>query len=165
MKKILIVAMTEDRVIGKDGGLPWHYPEDMEHFRQKTIGNSVLMGRKTYESLPENYKPLPKRQNIVLTRDKIETDKDIHIANNLDEAFKIAEKYSDKIYIIGGERVYKQTLDIVDKLIITEIHKEYKGDTYFPEWDKDNWKVIKRDDKDEISFVEYKRKSKNKNKN
>lgn len=152
--------MTEDGVIGKDGELPWHYPEDMKHFRQKTIGNPVLMGRKTYESLPENYKPLPQRKNIVLTRDKIETDHEIHIANSLDEACKIAKKHSNKIYIIGGKEVYKQTLDIVDKLIITEIHEEYKGDTYFPKWNKNNWKVTKREDKDDISFVEYKRKSK-----
>ncbi|MFB6182479.1 MAG: dihydrofolate reductase [Candidatus Nanohaloarchaea archaeon] len=158
MKKIVIAALTEDNVIGKDGDIPWHYPEDMKHFKEKTMGNPVIMGRKTFESLPEDYTPLPSRKNIVLTSSKNYENLEVETASNLDEAFSKAREDSDKVFIAGGESVYKQTLEDADKMILTVIHEDYEGDSYFPEFDEEKWEEIERDDKDELSFVTYKKK-------
>lgn len=157
MEKIIIAAMAENRVIGKDGDIPWHYPEDLQHFREVTMGHPVVMGSSTYRSLPENYRPLSGRTNIVLTRSEIEADESVKTANSLDEAWELAEDTGkDKVFIMGGASVYEQTLDLADKMILTEIHQEYDGDTFFPEWDRDNWEV-ERDDRGELSFVTYER--------
>jgi len=146
MKKIIITGMNEDRVIGKNGELPWHYPEDMRHFKDTTTGYPVLMGRKTYESLPENYKPLPNRTNIVLTRnpEKLESKEDIEVAESIENAWKIAEKTeAGKAFVIGGENVYKQTLENVDQLIISRIpEKVDNADAFFPTFDKNKWSKL-----------------------
>lgn len=157
MEKIIIAAVSENRVIGKDGDIPWYYPEDLKHFKQKTTGHSVIMGRKTYFSLPEDFRPLPNRKNIVLSRSNPELPESVELANSLDEAWNRADKNSSKAFIIGGAGIYSQTLEEVDKMILTEIHEEYEGDTYFPDWSEDNWEEKKRDDREELSFVEYRR--------
>lgn len=157
MEKIIIVAMTDERVIGKDNDIPWHYSEDMKHFKQKTMDNPVIMGSNTYRSLPEDYKPLPGRTNIVLTREEMDIDESVVQANSLDEAFEEAEKQSEKAFIMGGASVYSQTIDIADRLIITEIHGDYDGDCHFPEIDEGSWKEVERDDREDLSFVEYER--------
>lgn len=157
-EKIIVAAMDENNVIGKEGDIPWHYPEDMEHFRETTTGYPVVMGRSTYESLPENYRPLPQRKNIVLTRSGIEVPEEVSVARSLEEAWEIAEKTGkEKLFIIGGASVYRQTLDKADRMIITEIHESYDGDTFFPEWDEDNWEEVDRTDKEKLSFVTYTR--------
>lgn len=156
MEKVIIAAMTKNRVIGKDGDLPWHYPKDLEHFKSETMGFPVIMGRKTYESLPESFRPLPGRANIVLTRSQ--SFENAETASNLQEAYCLAEKTGEnKCFIIGGGNVYRQTLEDADKLVITEIHNEYSGDSFFPEF-VDDWKEVKRQDHEELSFVEYTRK-------
>lgn len=155
MEKIIIAAISENGVIGKDGDIPWHYPEDLEHFKQKTIGHPVVMGSNTYRSLPEDFKPLPGRKNIVLTRSELDTDESVSIANSLKEAWDIAENVDDKVFIIGGASIYKQTLDEADRMIITRIHEEYDGDTFFPKWKTDNWKEVKTDEREDFSFIEY----------
>ena len=143
-------------MIGKNGELPWHIPEDMEHFRELTTGNPVLMGRKTFESLPDSVKPLPDRTNIVLTRSGVEAD--VYEAESLDEGYRIAEEHGDeKVFIIGGAGVYRQTLDQADKMILTEIKEEYEGDTYFPDFEEDDWVEEKREDHEKFSFVTYTR--------
>ncbi|MFT4892738.1 MAG: dihydrofolate reductase [Candidatus Nanohaloarchaea archaeon] len=157
MKKIIIAAVAENGVIGKDGDIPWHYSEDLKHFKQKTTGHSVIMGRKTYFSLPEDFRPLPDRKNIVLSRSNPELPESVNLANSLEEAWEIAENHSGKAFIIGGAGVYEQAMNESDKMILTRIHQEYEGDTYFPEWDKENWKEIERDDREELSFVEYRK--------
>lgn len=145
--------MTEDRVIGRNEELPWHYPEDLKYFKQKTTGFPVIMGRKTYESLPDNFTPLPNRTNIVLTRSQ--SFGSAETASSLDEAYRLAEDTSkEKCFIIGGENVYLQTLDDADRLLITEIHDKYDGDSFFPEF-KEKWVEKSRDNRDELSFVEY----------
>jgi dihydrofolate reductase len=158
MEKIIIAAVAENRVIGKDADIPWHYPEDMKHFRQETTGHSVVMGRKTYFSLPEDYRPLPDRKNIVLSRSNPDLPEEVEKAESLDEAWEIASKHSKKVYVIGGANVYRQALRDADKMILTEVHEEYDGDTYFPEWDEDSWEEVGRDDREELSFVEYAKK-------
>lgn len=157
MEKIIIAAVSENGVIGKDGDIPWHYPEDLKHFRKKTTGHSVIMGRKTYFSLPEDYRPLPDRKNIVLSRSKPELPEKVELAESLEDALEKAEEHSEKAFIIGGANVYEQALEEADRMILTEIHEKYDGDTFFPDWNKDNWEEVKRDDRDELSFVEYRR--------
>jgi dihydrofolate reductase len=157
MEKIIIVAVSENGVIGKDGDIPWHYPEDLKHFKKKTMDHPVIMGSSTYRSLPEDFKPLPGRKNIVLTRSGIDVDESVSVANSLDEAWKIAGEHDEKAFIIGGATIYEQTLDEADKLVLTRIHEEYNGDTFFPNWNKENWKEVKRDEREELSFLEYER--------
>lgn len=157
MEKIIIAAVSENRVIGKDGDIPWHIPEDLKHFREVTTGNPVIMGKTTFYSLPKEFRPLEDRTNIVLTRSGLENES-VKEANSLEEAWKTAEKTgSDKVFIIGGASVYEQTLDEADRMIITKINREYDGDTFFPEWDRENWEEVEREDHEKFSFIEYKR--------
>ena len=153
MKKIIIAAVAENRVIGKDGEIPWHIPEDLQHFREKTTGHTIVMGRKTFQSLPDSFKPLPDRQNIVLTRSDFNPGESVKIANSLEDAWEKAD--NEKVFIIGGAGVYRQTLDEADKMILTEIQEEYDGDTYFPDFNKDNWEEVEREEREGFDFVEY----------
>lgn len=156
MEKIIIAAVAENGVIGKDGEIPWHIPEDLQHFKEKTTGHTVVMGRKTFESLPDSFKPLPDRQNIVLTRsDFSPKNESVNLANSLDEAWEEAE--NEKVFIIGGAGVYRQTLEEADKMILTEIHEEYEGDTYFPDFSEEDWREIEREEHEEFDFVEYRK--------
>ena len=154
MKKIIITAIDEERGIGKDGDIPWHYSEDMKFFKEKTMNNPVLMGRKTYESLPEDYRPLPGRKNIVLTRSGKKFDESVSKANSLEEAFEIADKHGDKVFIAGGSSVYEQTLEKADKVIITRIPGKHDCDSFFPELDN-SWKIEKEIELGPIKAEEY----------
>ena len=154
MEKVIVAAIAENGVIGKDGGLPWHYEEDMKHFRDLTTGHPVIMGRKTFEGLPDPARPLPDRTNIVLTGSGIEED--VHEASGLEEAYRIAGD-AEKVFIAGGASVYEQTLEDADRMEITRIHERYDGDTYFPEWDRSRWKETSRKDLQELSFITYRR--------
>lgn len=157
MEKIIIAAVAENNVIGKDGDIPWHIPEDLQHFKEKTTGHTVVMGRKTYQSLPDSFKPLPDRENIVLTRSDFQPeDESVKISNNLDDAWE--KSSNEKIFIIGGANIYKQTMKDADKLVLTEINKEYDGDTYFPEFSESQWQEKNRDKYENFSFVTYTRK-------
>lgn len=151
----LIAAHDPNLVIGKEGGLPWRYPEDLKHFKNTTLGNPIIMGRGVFEELNEI--PLPDRRNIVLSRTQ-EYD-NVESFSSLEDAFEVLEQ-EDEVFIIGGGVLYRQAIDIADKLIITEIHKEYEGDTFFPEYRDDigtTWKEQSREDHEELSFVAYKR--------
>tara|TARA_R110000868_G_scaffold37111_9_gene131475 strand:- start:11273 stop:11740 length:468 start_codon:yes stop_codon:yes gene_type:complete len=152
MKLTLVAAHDPNLVIGKDGALPWRYPEDLKHFKATTIGKTILMGRGVFEELKE--KPLPGRKNIVLTStrvyDNVENYSSLEVALN--------EVSEEEVFIIGGGVLYKETIDKADKLIITEIKKEYDGDTFFPEYRHKigtRWKEVSRKETDEISFIEY----------
>ncbi|WP_428236785.1 dihydrofolate reductase [Gracilimonas sp.] len=150
----LVAAHDPNLVIGKEGGLPWRYPEDLKHFKRTTIGKTIIMGRGVFEELNEI--PLPERKNIVLSTTQNYDNVDTY--SSLEEALKSSNE--EEIFIIGGGVLYRETLDIADKLIITEIHQEYEGDTYFPEYRDDigtSWKEVSREDHGELSFVTYKR--------
>ncbi len=142
MKKILIAAVADNGCIGKNGKLPWHFKEDMQFFKQTTTGHAIIMGSKTFRSL---HKPLPNRDNIVLTRkiDSLSEKRGRYIlVRDLDTAFRAAEGYFNKnAFIIGGAKIYKLGLPYVDELLITRIPGEYDGDTYFPEWPLKEWKI------------------------
>ena len=151
----LVAAHDPNLVIGKDGQLPWRYSEDLKHFKATTLGKTILMGRGVFEELGE--KPLPGRKNIVLSSTR--SYENVDTFSNLEAALDSIEE--EEVFIIGGGVLYNQTLPIANKLIITEIKKEYPGDTYFPEY-RDRigteWEEISRKDTEELSFIEYKRK-------
>lgn len=155
MTLAIIVAHDSNLVIGKDGTLPWHYSEDLKYFKRTTMGRPLLMGRGVFEEL--NEKPLPGRENIVLsrTRDYDQTP----TFSSITEALHYLEQ-EEIVFVIGGGEIYKQLMSKADKLFVTEIHQSYEGDTFFPEYRHDIgtvWKEIKREDHPELSFVVYKR--------
>ena len=142
-----IVAVAKNNVIGKDNKLIWRLPADMKYFKDMTEGCVVITGRKNYESIPEKFRPLPNRINIVVTRQKDYKAEGAFICSSIEEAIDLAQKTGDKgkrIFIIGGAEIYKQTMDIVDEIFITEIHHEFEGDAFFPEVDKKKWKETSR---------------------
>ncbi|MFO7845374.1 MAG: dihydrofolate reductase [Balneolaceae bacterium] len=153
MIKTIIAAHDPNLVIGKDGELPWHFSEDLKFFKQTTLGHPLLMGRKVFEEIGE--KPLPGREAVVLSKSK--TYKNVPVFNKLQDAFEYLSD-RDRIFIIGGGKIYRQTIDIADELIITEIHKTYDGDTFFPDYRESIgtvWEEVKRDDHEKLSFVKY----------
>ena len=155
MNLALIVAHDPNLVIGKDGTLPWHYPEDLKYFKRVTMGHPILMGRGVFEELDEE--PLPGRENIVLSRSK--TYDHVPTFSSVEEALDYL-RLADLVFVIGGGEVYRQTISKADKLFVTEINETFDGDTYFPEYRNDIgsvWKEIKREDHPELSFVVYER--------
>lgn len=137
MTLTLIAAMAENRVIGKDNRLVWHFPKDLRHFKECTEGHHVIMGRKTYESMMA---PLPRRTNIVVTRQKDFHSEGCIVVNSLEAAIaKIAG--DDQPFVIGGAQLYQAALPVADKIELTVIHCPYEGDTYFPELDPQQWKL------------------------
>lgn len=130
----LIVALTENSVIGSGGDMPWHLPADLAHFKKITTGNTILMGRRTWESIG---RPLPNRLNIVLTRQEDYIANGATVIHSLDELGTI--ETVGTIFIIGGGELYKNTLDRVDKIHLTRIHATIEGDTFFPKIDDSIW--------------------------
>ena len=157
----MIAAVARNRVIGKDNRLLWHLPEDMKHFREVTRGKPVSMGRKTWESLPEAFRPLPGRHNIVLSRAPDYTPPGAAVAGSLDEALRLAGPVKE-VFIIGGEALYRQALPQAQRLYFTEIDQEFEGDAFFPEFKREEWVEVSRRRGLEgkgpaCSFVEYRR--------
>ncbi len=157
MKLSIIAAHDPNLVIGADGKLPWHYKKDLQFFKKTTMGHPIVMGRGVFEEL--NEKPLPGRKNIVLSQTK--SYDQAETCSSLPEALEKAGD-SGKIFIIGGGEVYRQTIGMADELIITLIHKEFEGDTFFPEYRHligTVWKEAWRENHQEISFIRYERKA------
>jgi len=154
----LIAALSENFCIGKNGELPWNIPEDLKHFKTLTQGSVVIMGRKTWESIPKQFRPLPKRKNVVITRQKnYEVPGTVDIFDDISEALR--QHKNEPIYIIGGEQIYAATLDIADQLEITHIFQTIEnGDAFFPTIDPKIWKKTKQEDHEGFSFVTYTRK-------
>lgn len=152
MKLSIIVAMTKDRVIGDKGNMPWHIPEELQLFRDVTMGHPVVMGRKTWESIPEKYRPLEGRTNIVLSS-KLKKEKGIYVAETVEDAIEFCQP--NDIYFIGGSKVYEAVLPCANELRISWIKKKYLGKTKFPEFDLNQWKPIKCDEYEEFVHVQY----------
>ncbi len=127
MKVYHVAAMAKNRVIGKDNKLPWHFPEDLKFFKQLTTGHTIIMGRKTYESIG---RPLPNRTNFVLSRNA-QNYPGVQTFQSLDESLR--EVKTEKVFIIGGAELYKQTIDKADGIYLTRIDREYAGDAFYPE--------------------------------
>ena len=146
---ITIAAIAENNVIGKDGDIPWHISDDLKRFKELTLNHPVIMGRKTYQSiLSQLGKPLPQRVNIILSRAKNLKYPGTLASDSLEDAIGRASKIdNDQIYIIGGQSVYEQSINLSDKLEITEVHSYYNGDSFFPEIDSRVWNETDREDK------------------
>lgn len=136
----IIAAMARNRVIGVANTLPWRLPEDLKHFKALTLGHHILMGRKTYESLG---RPLPGRTSIVITRSKDLQVPGCLVANSIEEAVAACHKDSE-IFFIGGADLYRQALDVADRIYLTEIKKDFDGDAWFPEFDTRLWQETGR---------------------
>lgn len=165
----IIVAVSENNVIGKDNSLIWHLPADMKFFKEKTTGHCIITGRKNYESIPEKFRPLPNRTNIVITRQKNYIAPGAIVVGSLEEAFEKNLQIgadADEVFIIGGAEIFKQSMHLVDKLYITRIHHNFDGDVFFPDIDPKYWREIKHIDfnadeknKYNYSFIEYVKKT------
>lgn len=144
MKVSLIVAVDAQGGIGRDNDLMWHLPEDMKFFKEKTLGQIVVMGRKNYESIPERFRPLPKRENAVLTRNEDFKAEGCKVYHSLNECLIAYENEEERtVFIIGGGEIYRLALeqDVVDEMFITHIDKAYGADTFFPQFDASKWEV------------------------
>ncbi len=141
----LIAALTKNRVIGKNNDLPWHLPDDMKYFMQTTKGHHVIMGRKNYESIPEKFRPLPNRTNIVVTRQKNFMAPGCTIVNTIEAGIAEAQTAGEKeLFIIGGSEIYSLGMPRANRLYLTEIESTMEGDTYFPVINKNEWKELSR---------------------
>ena len=157
---VLIAAVAKNRVIGRDNQLIWNIPEDMAHFKALTASHTVLMGRKTWDSLPPRFRPLPGRRNIVITRQPDFTAPGAEIAHSLESGLQLAST-AETVFVIGGAEIYKQALPIADRLELTELDLTPQGDAWFPEINLAEWQAnISRqiDSKGvAVSFVTYRR--------
>ncbi|AWX57656.1 dihydrofolate reductase [Brevibacillus brevis] len=130
----LIVAYARNQVIGKDGDMPWHLPADLKNVKELTTGKTIVMGRKTFESIG---KPLPNRKNVVLTRSQDFHPEGVDVVHTKEEVLAMGD-----VIIFGGAEIYRQFLDVVDRLYITEIDLETEGDTFFPAWNRDAYSLV-----------------------
>jgi len=153
MEIIIIAAMAENRVIGKNNALPWSLKADMAHFKELTVGWPSIMGRKTWESLPK--RPLPGRPNIIVSRSlPADAAPQAAVFPSLQEAVQHCADYQ-KIFICGGASLYREALPLAHKIELTVIHRQYEGDAFFPEIEPAQWKKVGAVDFDEFSFVSY----------
>ncbi len=155
----LICAMDENLVIGRNNSLPWHLPEDLKYFKKTTMGNSIIMGRKTYESIG---KPLRGRTNIIVSRNRDYEVENARVVNSLSEAIELAENIafidgSLEAFVIGGAELFEEALTLVNRLHLTMVHAEVDGDTWFPEFDLSEWSEVSREyyEADEANPYDY----------
>ena len=142
MKISLIAAVSENRVIGKDNQLVWSLPIDMKFFMKTTEGHCILTGRKNYESIPEKFRPLRNRTNIVVTTQSGygEQHPELKVVNRIEDGIELARSmYEKELFVIGGGQIYQQTIDLADRLYITEVQHQFDGDTFFPSVDPSEW--------------------------
>lgn len=152
----IIAALNEKNVIGKDNKLPWHIPEDLQNFKMLTAGQTVIMGKNTYHSTLEYLKkPLPNRNNIVVSRTL--EDERVTVCRSLQDAIQEAKKYDKQIWLIGGQRIYKEGLQYADEMYLSHVHNALEGDTYFPEYNEDDWKVVYKKEYEQFTLKKYAR--------
>jgi dihydrofolate reductase len=159
----LIVAVSSNGVIGRDGGLPWHLPADLKHFKRTTMGHHLIIGRRTWEEVGE---PLPGRTMVVVTRSRRFAPEGAQVVRSVERALELAAE-DEEPFIGGGSQIYRIALarDLVDRIYLTRIHAEVEGDTFFPDFDLEEWKLVSEehheaDDRNEFdfSFLVYERK-------
>ena len=148
IKVAIIVAVDKNGVIGKSGKMPWYIPDDLKRFKKITTPKPMIMGRKTFVSIG---KPLPNRENIIISRDENLTIKGATVVNSVAQAIEVANQYChqsncDEIMIIGGSEIYELFLPITDRIYLTKIDQSYSGDTFFPPFDEKDWIVIEREE-------------------
>jgi len=162
MKITLVAAIASNNVIGKENSLPWNIPEDLKRFKQMTSGHTILMGRKTFDSIG---RPLPNRQNIVMTKDENFKKEGIKVINDFDEALELIKESNEDIFVIGGSKIYELFEPVANSLAITRILKDFEGDAFFPDINWDLWQIEKEenffDEKSNIEckLIEYSKKA------
>lgn len=153
----LIAALSDNHVIGHDGKIPWRLPEDMKLFKRLTTGNTVVMGRKTYESMG---KPLPNRNNIVLSSSLLaSSSQGIIVCKTLEDALRVAEPFNKEVFMIGGSKVYEQSLSLAQRMYLSYVQGNYEGDAFFPKFNSADWLVEECKDYPGFKWVNYKRKN------
>jgi len=155
---VIIAAVARNRVIGRDNQLIWNIPEDMAHFKALTTGHTVIMGRKTWESLPPRFRPLPGRRNIVISRQAGYAAPGADVSDSLENALKLALT-ATVVFIIGGEQIYRQAMAFADRMEITEVDLEPEGDAWFPEIVAVDWEKTAKTDGACFSFTTYRRRT------
>ncbi|CAK6475097.1 dihydrofolate reductase [Peribacillus castrilensis] len=135
----LIVAMDQNRVIGKNNKLPWHLPADLQYFKKVTMGHPIVMGRKTFESIG---RVLPGRENVIVTRNQEFKAEGCVVLHDIAQIKMFADNHEEEVFVIGGAEIFKEILPFTDRLYITEIHETFEGDTFFPEIDENEWDEI-----------------------
>jgi dihydrofolate reductase len=149
----LVLAMAENGVIGDKGSIPWRIPDDMRRFKEITMGKPIVMGRKTWDSLPK--KPLPGRSNIVVTRDRAFAPPGASVAHSVDDAVALAGKEGKEVMIIGGAEIYLAALPHADRIYLTEVHADVPGDTKMPKFDVSQWREAAREARKTDSGLQY----------
>ena len=139
---VLVAAVADNGVIGADGAIPWHLPEDFAHFKTTTMGHALVMGRATYESIG---RPLPGRTTIVLTRDPAWSAAGVQVAASLEEALVQARELDGDVMVVGGSAVYEAALPLADAQVLTEVHQSPEGDTCYPDFDRADWREERRE--------------------
>ena len=161
MKLVVVAAIAHGGVIGRDGSVPWRLPEDMARFREVTMGHPVVMGRRTWDSLPDRFRPLPGRRNVVVTRNRVWSADGAERAGSLEEALRMVEA-DDRVSIIGGGEIYEAALPLADELLLTEVALDVDGDTFFPQFDRAMFAEVEREEHaadhgTAFAFVTYRR--------
>lgn len=141
MKVSLIAAMAKNRAIGVDNDLPWRLPADQRYFKAKTMGHTLIMGRRTFESIGE--KPLPGRKTIVVSRRQDYAPPGVEVVRSLDEALARAD--GEEVFVAGGEKIFREALPRAHRLYLTRIERDFPGDTFFPEFDESAWRLLDRE--------------------
>lgn len=159
MEIVLIAAVAANDVIGRDGTLPWHLPDDLAHFKETTMGHPVIMGRIAFEDILEHLsEPLPGRTNIVMSRSDPSVPASVIVVKSMEAALDAARETGSRVaFVAGGATVYDQFLPVADRMILTELHEEYAGDVTFPAYDRVDWYVTDRQQYPEFEIVEYAR--------
>jgi dihydrofolate reductase len=155
-KLVLVAAVARNGVIGREGGLAWRDAADMKHFRELTWGHPVLMGRKTWDSLPAKFKPLPGRRNLVLTRDAGWRAEGAERVASIDDAVRLAGDVST-LFVIGGAEVYSQASPRADELVLTEVDADLDGDVHFPAWPRGEFELVATQAMHGFRFATYRR--------
>jgi len=164
VKLSVVAAVARNGVIGRDNAIPWQMPEDVAHFKALTTGHAVVMGRRTWDSLPERFRPLPGRRNVVVTRQAGWSAQGAERAASLEDALGLLEG-APSVFVIGGAELYAAALPLVDELVLTEIDRDVEGDTFFPAFDRTAFEEVDRetqvsDDGTTFAFVTYARRPK-----
>jgi len=166
MELVLIAAISKNYVIGKDNDIPWHIPDDLKRFKELTLSHPVIMGRKTYESIPKKFRPLSNRLNIILSRTRNYQQEGAYVYHYVDDVLDSLNRGKpymdginyDQIFVIGGQQIYDLTIKLADKLEITHVNKIInEGDAFFPTIDDFLWKEMARQENDGYAFVTYRR--------
>ena len=151
---VLVAAVAENGVIGLDGDIPWSISEDLKHFRAVTRDNTVVMGRRTFESIGH---PLPFRTNVVVTRDRDWSYDGVFVAHDVPDAVALAQDFDGDVMVIGGAQVYAGAMPLATHQVLTEVHLRPDGDTTYPEWDRSAWVETKREPHEGFDFVWWER--------